>query len=153
MADAAEAVAFFNLFERAMSVNLQGRFLRAAEYFGRAASAARALWGDKGELCFVHMSLWKRSTLLSHTQSMTAVDGAAPLLLEAQHLLGECRRSLNVCLSANTCLCFEVEEDYFYRYNVVVVKAGGLALAAELKAACSNLKRDVGYEACMEAAY
>ena len=138
---------------------LQSRLLRAAEYFGRATSAARVVWGDKGEPCVVHALHWKRSMLSDQARATAAVDDAAPLWLEAQRLVAECRRILNARLSANTCLverCFAVEEDFYVRYNVMLVEKGRgvAALTSEQRESIRlSLKRRVGYKACIETAH
>ena len=128
----------------------QGRFLRAAEYY--------ALRGDKGALCVVQAQLIKSHVLIAPALATTAADDALPLWLEAQRLVAECRRILNARLSANTCLvgrCFAAEEDFYARYKVMMLKLRE-GLFAELKAAWSakgGVKREVGYEVCMEAAF
>ena len=94
----------------------QRRCLRAAEYFGRAAAEARALWGDKAELIVVHAKLQQNGMLVAHARTFTAVGDAAPLWLEAYRNVEEVCRILNARLAANTCLhgrCFEVEEDFY----------------------------------------
>ena len=139
-----------------LSAAVQRRCLRAVEYYGRAASAARVLWGDKGALCVVHANLQQSNALSEHTQTNTAADEATPLWLEAQRLLVECRRILNARLSAETCLvgrCFAVEEDFFARFLMITVEACFGALPPEKRAACWGVKRNVGYKACIDAAY
>ena len=135
----------------------QRRVLRAAEYYGRAAADARVLWGDKGALCVVCVLIRQSNVLVEHVRVTASADDATPLWLEAQRLLAECRRILNSRLSANTCLvgrCFAVEEDFFVRYNVMVVSTVvSKALTSEQRANLVRVKRQVGYEACMETAY
>ena len=94
---------------------LQRRNLRAAECYGRVAADSRALWGEKAALCVVHLKLQQSQLLVAHVLFTAAVGAAAPLWLEAQLLLSECRRILNTRLDANTCLvgrCFATEEDF-----------------------------------------
>ena len=79
-----------------------------------------------------------------------------PLWLETQRLVAECRRIL-ARLSANTCLegrCFAVEKEFYARMNLFFVEAGGgEAMTTKYgEALFENTKRNVGYEACMEAA-
>ena len=116
-APSSEAVdSFFSLFGKGTSASSQGRFLRAAVYYERAAADARVLWEDKGELCVVHAKLKQRDVLVTHAMGTNAVDEAMPLWLQAHRLVVECRRILNARLSANTCLvgrCFAVEEDFY----------------------------------------
>ena len=142
----------FELLGKAFSAVTQVRCLRAAEYFGHAASAARALWGDKGALCVVHALLGQSNVLVAKAQGTTAVDDAVPLWQEAQRLLAECRHILIARLSANTCLlgrCFSVEEDFYIRSKEMMREAGGVA---QDKALCRSVKHEVGYSACMDAA-
>ena len=134
----------------------QRRCLRAAEYFGRAAAEARALWGDKGELIVVHALLQQNSMLVAHARTLTAVGDAAPLWLEAYRNVAEIRRILSARLSANTCLvgrCFAVEEEFYFRYKATFMEAGRGNVTPEMKAAFPTLRREVGYEAYMDAAY
>ena len=146
---------FFEVLGKAVSAATQNRSLRGAEYFGRAASAALALWSDKGTLCVVHSKIVESVVLVGHATA-TALDDATPLWLEAQRLLAECRRILDARLDANTCLfgrCFAVEEDFYARYKVMLLEASGVALTTKEKAACQKMKHEVGYEACLDAAY
>ena len=152
-----EAVeALFNLLGKAYSATLQSRCLRAAEYYGRVASDARALWGDKGALCVVHALCEQSYMLACHAKATaTGVGDLVPLWLEAHQLVAECRRILNARLSANTCLlgrCYAVEEDFYARNQLMIVEVGGrMELTSEQRAAgYVRLKRDVGYQACME---
>ena len=146
----------------------QGRLLRAAEYFGRAAADARALWGDKGELCVVQAYLQQSNAVVAQAQWTAEADDAMPLWLEAHRLLAECRRILNARLSANTCLvgrCFAVEEDFCARYSILRLDSKVLdssrgeeppGQSSKRKARWSakgGVKREVGYEFCMEAAF
>ena len=152
---------FYELLGRGLSATAQGRFLRAAEFNGRVAAEGRALWRDMGALCVVTVHLRQYASLIDHAQATAAVDDAAPLWLEAQSLLAECRRILSAArLSANTCLvgrCFAVEEDFFARYYKMFLEATrGEALTAEeeaYKEFFTNVKRGVGYKACMDAAH
>ena len=151
-----EAVALFALLAKGFSAKTQRRSLRAAEYFGRVAVDARALWGDKSELCVVLALLEERGVLVHHARLTTSVDDAAPFWLEAHRLVAECRRILNARLSANTCLvgrCFAVEEDFFARYGTMMLQSVGAVLTKEQKAAFSCVKRKVGYSVCMYTAY
>ena len=153
-----EAVeATFDLLRRGVITKTQGRCLRAAEYFERVAADARALWGGKGELCFVLAKLQESDRLIAHACTTTAAEDAAPTWLEAQGLVAECRRILNARLDANTCLvgrCFAVEEDFYARYTVIMLEAGrGAALSSDGIALCRSFKREVGYETCMNAAF
>ena len=151
-----EAVqAFFALLGRAIRSMTQRRLLRAVEYFGRVAADSRLLWGDKVALCVVHAKHRHSFVLVAQAQATITVNEAAPLWREAQRLLAECRCILNARLAANTCLvgrCFAVEEDFFVRYNVMLMEAGGVALTTQEKAAFRSVKREVGYEACIDAA-
>ena len=149
--------AWYELLGKAVSAAAQIRVLRAAEYFGRAAADARALWGEKGTVIVARSLLFESSELAAHVRISTAVGAAAPLWLDAHRLVAECRRILNARLSANTCLvgrCFAVEEDFYARYNVMLFQAsrGGVALTSDEKAAYVSVKSEVGYEACLEAA-
>ena len=145
--------AFYELFQKGASASSQRRFLRAAEYFGRAASAARALCGENGGHCVVHALLWQSGVLIDHLQTSGSLDGA--MWLEAQRLVAECRRILNARLSANTCLvgrCFAVEEDFFARYALIMAEVAGLALNPNIEALAQSMKGEVGCDACMTTA-
>ena len=144
--------AFFFLLLKGCTTGIQRRSLRAAEYFGRAASDARALWGDKGALCVVHVLIMQSKLLAAHALSTTAAEDALPVWLEAQRLLAECRCVLTARLSADTCLvgrCFAVEEDFYARYCVLIVQSAG---ATPNKVVSETFKGEVGLVACMMAA-
>ena len=164
MADAAtemtqESVdSLFALLGKGVSAVSQQRLLRAAEYFGRAASAARTLYGNK-VLSVVLAHLQQSTCLAKHAQvSAWAADAAAAdaaqLWVETRPLLAECRRILCARLSDNTCLlvrCFAVEEDFYARYAILVV--GKLGVTSGLNALCERTKRELGYDTCMQATY
>ena len=149
--DAVEA--FYDLYKKGNSAMSQNRVLRVAEYYGRAACAARGQWGDEGSLCLVLALLQQSCQLGGHLETGAALDAAT--WLEAQRLLAECCRILTARLSANTCLvgrCFAVEEDFYARHLVMILEAGGTTLALESKAALQQHKGEVGYDTCISAA-
>ena len=156
-APSTEAVdSLFELVCKAHSAAFRNRFLRSAEYFERVALAVGGLWGDKAALCSVLARLQQSGQLVSHSLASTAMDDAT--WREAQRLVGECRRILNARLSANTCLsgrCFAVEENFYYRYSVLLCEEGAKALNSDNFAAFGALQRVegyIGYRACMQAA-
>ena len=139
---------FFELLGKACSAAPQRCYLRAAEYYGRAASSARALWGEKGALCVAHLLLQQSYQLAFHSQTSDAATW-----LEAQRMLAECFPIVNARLSANTCLvgrCFAVEEDFFARYGAIMLD--GAALDAKVKARLQRKKLEVGYDTCIQVA-
>ena len=94
--------------------------------------------------------------LVAHARTLTAVGDAAPLWLEAYRNVAEIRRILSARLSAKTCLvgrCFAVEEEFYFRYKATFMEAGRDNVTSEMKAAFPTLRREVGYEAYMDAAY
>ena len=147
---------YFENLRKACSTTVQHRLLRSAEYYGRAAADARELWGDKGSLCVVHASIHQSNQLTAYAEANRAASDAVRTRLEAHRLLGECRRILNTRLSANTSLvgrCFAVEEDFYGRYNIMVLDAAGGGLSSRDRSSYfTSIKGLVGYDACLLAA-
>ena len=129
----AEAVhSFFQLFEKGRGVAAQASEHQSKNAVCAPQSTSRSLWGDNGLLCVVHIHLLRSGMLMNYAQA-TAADDAAPARLEAQRLVAECRHILKSRLSANTCLigrCFAVEEDFFVRFNTLMVENGHGCLTA-----------------------
>ena len=153
-----EAVdALFELLGSAVRTMMQGRSLRAAEYFGRVVADACAMWRYNGALCVVLPLLMESDVLGAHANVTGVLNNATPLWLKAQYNVAECRHILNARLSDNTCFfgrCFEVEEDFYDRYKAIYMETTrGQALTSAERALLSTTKSEVGEEACMEAAY
>ena len=154
-AAAPEAVAaFYALHDKGLAAVLQGRVLRAAEYYGLAADAARNLWGTES-LCVVQELLHQVAQLLKNSRRASHSE-ATRTCEEARLLVAECRRVLTARATAGSLApgrCFEEEEASYNRMRVKLVEVGARrALSAAEEAALAECKAVIGFESCLECA-